>query len=143
MPKILLLVHVEETFRRFFTPNLLDNIADAVESGEFDEVIHFTSNVNDDTPVEEIAHLMDEDVCWGWGYEPEVFEHQPEEIPHVIESIGHAWTWVPPELREWADRLRGSDIVLGGGYHCECLADMESVFRHLNIDYVRRQELIY
>lgn len=143
MRKVLLLVHVEETFRSYFRPGMLEMIADAIGEGEFDEVIHFTSNINDEQPVEEIACLVDEDVSWSWGYEPEVFETQPEELPFLIESSGHDWTWVPPELRQWASRLRASKVYLGGGCDSECLADMESVLRHLQVDYERRREFIY
>lgn len=143
MTKVLLLVHVEETFRKFFSDDLLNNIEKAINNGEFDEVIHFTSGINNEEPVEEITTLVDEEIDWGWGYEPEVFENQPHELEHVIESIGHEYTWIPPELRERASRLKNCHVTLGGGYHAECLADMVAVLNHLDIPFDYRREFVY
>jgi hypothetical protein len=141
--RILLLVHLEETFRHHFDDDLLLSISNAIESKEFDRVIHFTSHINDDEPVFELAALVDDCVQWGWGYEPEVFDVDSEDREFVIESSGHDWTWVPPELREMKGLLQSSHITLGGGYDGECLADMESVLLHLEIPFIRRREFIY
>lgn len=141
--KVLLLVHVEETFREWFRPDMLDRIVEAIDGEEYDRVFHFTSFVNDENPVDEIVNLMDRCIQWGWGYEPEVFSDEDKEREHVIASHGHDYTWVPPELREWASWLKEADVTLGGGCDGECLADMESVLHHLNIPYTRRYEFIY
>lgn len=141
--RILLLVHIEETFRKFFDDDMLCRITEAIDNEEYDKVYHFTSGINDFEPVEEIRSHINEFVDWAWGYEPEAFEHDPDELQHIIESSGHEYTWVPPELRDSAEWLRHTDITIGGGYDGECLTDMECVLRHLEIPYKRRRDFIY
>lgn len=133
---ILLLVHVEETFRSHFPKGYLSKLRRACREAPL--VWHATSQVNDYEPVEEIADLVRFQFPWGWGYEPEVFATAPQELKWVIPSRGHSFTWVPPELRRFSDR-----VSLGGGCDSECLEDMRAVLRHRKISFRERPTLIY
>jgi hypothetical protein len=139
--KILVLVHVEETFRRFFWPGFLKNIRRYIKNGNFNEVIHFTSHINDYDPVDEILPLITRHEEWSWGYEPEVF-HERKERQWCIKSIGHEYTWVPPIFRN-RNIWKRTHIYLGGGYNYECLADMESVLRYQRIKYLKCDRIVY
>jgi hypothetical protein len=132
--KTLILVHVENTFRRFFPDGFIRNLRLLLPRYH---VIHATSCINDYDPIEEIADLVDEKIDWGWGYEPEVFNE--DERRFLIESSGHEWTWIPPELR--SSRFR--DVRLGGGCNGECLTDMECVLRHQKIRYRLLPSIVY
>jgi hypothetical protein len=140
--KSLLLVHVEESFRDHFPNAMLKGIVDAIKDKEFDEVIHFTSFIADCSPVYEIDGLIDEVVQWGWGYTPEMFNNEKQR-KHVIPASGHIWTYVPKYLRDEKVRLRSVEITLGGGLAVSCLADMESVLKHLNLPYQIRKEFTF
>jgi hypothetical protein len=138
--KILLLVHIEETFRHFFPKGMTRRIIK--HAGKFDKIIHFTSHVNDDSPVKELIPVINEVHEWGWGYEPECFEYAEEEIKFVIPALGHKYTWIPPILRD-TSWLKGSKVYLGGGYNSECLQDMVDILRHMNINYKKIHSFIY
>lgn len=138
--RILLLVHVEETFRCLFNGQILRNIVRAVKSGNYRRVIHATSNIDDWEPISELAPYVDETIDWGWGYEPAMFTDRIERkwvIP--ADNSLHEYTWVPPQLRGWS---RGP-VTLGGGCDGECLADMEACLKYVGISYRRARSLIY
>ena len=135
--KTLFLVHIEETFRNRFDDDMIDNIIKS--AALYDQVIHFTSMVNDEEPVEELQPYITKEIQWGWGYEPACFEYDKEELDYLIDSLGHEFTWIPPYLRNYNIR----EVDLGGGCDGECLTDMESVLSHLNIDYNRKMKFIY
>ena len=139
--KILFLVHIEETFRKFFErkEDYIENIIN--KSEEYDRVYHFNSCIDDLETVEELRHIITDEIDWGWGYEPECFESNPEERKFLILSSGHEYTWIPPELRsfDW-DNV---EISLGGGCDGECLADMESILDELGVDYNFLYEMVY
>lgn len=137
----LLLVHIEDGFRKFFPRNMIDRLVSSLDAGEYDRVIHFTSHITNEQPIYELDTLIDEEVEWGWGYEPEGF--RKHDLPFVIRSSGHDWTYVPLWLRTAKAWLTEANITLGGGYDGECLADMESVLRHLDIPYKRELNFIY
>lgn len=139
--KVLILVHVEETFRKYFGDNLLPEIEKAIHRNHFDRIIHCTSNLNDDQPVYEIANLVDTQIDWAWGYEPDVFPKQEQQF--VIESKGHEYTWIPPFLRDAQYWLKSAKVTLGGGCEAECLADMESVLDYLNIPFQKQRKFVY
>lgn len=137
--KVLLLVHIEETFRNRLSDGLIKKIINFAR--KCDKVIHFTSCVNDYEPIYELQPYITESVQWGWGYEPECFETAEEELEYLIESSGHEYTWIPPELRD--NPFKNDKVYLGGGCDGECLADMESVLSFVNVDFDKRNELVY
>lgn len=157
--KVLILTHVEEAFRECFGPDLLDNIVSAAEG--YDRVVHMTSHVENDAPVEEIRHVIGSEIEWGWGYKPKMFHNcmvscgmcgttsgmqmewnYPRDCAWLIESLGHLYTWVPPELRtrNWIHR---SEVHIGGGFNSECLEDLRAVLDHVGIEYHDEYDLIY
>ena len=139
MARVLLLVHVEESFRSSFPPGYAARIRKFARRK--DRVIHCTSHVGDDRPISEILDVVGEEIDWAWGYEPESFDG--DEKGHVIRTYGnhHEWTWVPPELRRW--KPGDHSITLGGGCDAECLDDMRAVLRHLGLPYREARSLVY
>lgn len=140
--KILLLVHCEEPFRKFFHKMFVPNLVRECRSKQYGKVIHCTSHVESDQPIKQIRPYIDEEIEWSWGYEPEsfYFEHDKKFIIHS-KSDAHEYTWIPPEFRNGF--FRGKNVCLGGGYHSKCLADMESVLEHLNVSYKKLNHIIY
>ena len=136
----MVLVHIENTFRHLFPAGFIKNIHRYVKLGNFDQVIHFTSYINDECPINEISCLIDREIEWAWGYEPEMFNKK--ERKWLIQSSGHEYTWIPPIFRnknEW----RKTHIYLGGGYESECLADMKSILDKQRIKYLKCHRIIY
>jgi hypothetical protein len=140
--KILILVHVEETFRRngYLKDDTIWAIVDGINKGDFDRVIHMTSGIEDYKPIDDIAHMVDEEIEWGWGYEQDHFVEK-EEADWIIESWGHEKTWVPPEFRNGGSA--NTEVFLGGGYDGECLADFQAVLEHVGIPYTLVREMVY
>lgn len=131
---VLLLVHVEETFRKHFPDAMyVQRLIHSCKARKYDKVIHCTSMINDDHPILEIVDLIDMEIDWAWGYEPDLFDG--EEADWLIESHYslHDWTWCPTELRN--GQLDDCVVWLGGGHYCECLADMAAVLEHLGVEY--------
>lgn len=111
-----------------------------VEACQEHTVWHATSFVDSEEPIPEIADLVNRTFTWGWGYEPEMFTGPSrKEREWLIDSRGHSYTWVPPELRDRPFRA----VKLGGGADLECLQDMREVLAHVGIDYVDQPELIF
>jgi hypothetical protein len=143
-PSVLFLVHVEETFRRFFPDPLYPlRLRRACTARKYDKVFVMVSGVNDDIPIPEVESVTHDTqwLSWGWGYEKECFN--ADEQQWVIPSTGHEWTWVPTELREMAGNLQNSKVFIGGGYHSECLQDFRDVLTHLSIPFKDIDGLIY
>ena len=143
-PNLLLLVHVEESFRYLFPDSMyVKRLIRACKCRKYRRVIHCTSLVNDDHPIEKIRYLVTEEVDWGWGYEPCIWAEDDPEREWVIESPYslHEHTWVPTEFRNGF--FDGYDVYLGGGYSAECLADMEAVLNHLGIAYEKVRGYVY
>ena len=138
--KVLLLVHIEESFRTRFPKNLLMSIQSGVRRQCYDKVIHFTSFINDDECVPELERCVDKEVEWGWGYEPEMMDEK--ETPWIVPSTSpHGWTWVHPILR--SDEMKKAEILVGGGCSGECLENLEAALRHLELPYRRVEGFIY
>jgi hypothetical protein len=119
-------------------------IVRAVKRHKYDEVIHFTSYIDDFEPIKEIQSVITSSIDWGWGYDSDSFSHNEDELKWVIASYrfsAHPTTWIPPELRDWKpNQFR---ITLGGGYGGECLGDMEAILTHLILSYKKAKCLIY
>ena len=131
---ILLLVHVEETFRKHFPDAMyVQRLIQSCKARKYDRVIHCTSMLEDMAPIQEIADLIDTEIDWAWGYEPDIFDD--DEIKWIIPAPNslHDWTWCPLELRD--GQLNDCIVWLGGGHYSECLADMVAVLEHLGIKY--------
>lgn len=156
--KVLILCHVEELFRKHFPGDMLEQICE--RRSEFDHIIHMTSEIENDHPVDELCRIVDEEIVWAWGYEPEAFceicdepaEHngdvclcadcggEPVWVTRTQFSA-HEWTWIPPEMRN--GRFKNAEVFLGGGYDGECLADMEEILKTLGVPFRRVEEFIY
>lgn len=134
----LILVHVEETFRHLFPHNFVQMLRWQLPRYY---VVHATSMVNDMHPIDEIRDLVDEQIEWGWGYEPEMFGE--DERSWLIPSNGHEWTWVPPELRGHRILHGQKQLRLAGGFESECLADMEAVLDNQGFEYKKLRSLVY
>jgi hypothetical protein len=156
--KILILCHIEETFRKHFPNGMLDAIIE--QSSQYNRVIHMTSEVCDDEPVEELRWIVDEEIAWGWGYEPRATceycygaaKHDSQTCLCVdcggeetwiikVDYSVHEWTLVPEELRN--GRFENAEITIGGGYDGECLADLEAVLEYMDVPYRRERDFIY
>lgn len=139
--KVLILVHVEEMFRRFFPEMYVSRLVKACKSKKYNEVICIVSEVDDYDPIAELSGLRHSRIAWGWGYEPSMFEE--EEAPWVISdpNLIHEHTWVPVKLRD--GRLNNAEVFLGGGCDGECLADMEAVLERLAVPFRRVPGYIY
>ncbi len=132
----LLLVHIEDNFRKHWPDFYLETLTDYMKKYD-GPIIHCTY----EKPSDIIKPFLTGEIYWGWGYEPEVFENQPDEVPWVIESSSwaHEYTWIPHELRHWTE----GPVLLGGGAIGECLQDMVCVLNHMNIHYEKVRKLIY
>lgn len=142
--KILFLVHVEDTFRRFFPdPDYPLRLAEACRSGEYDVVWVMVSNIDDDEPIYEVREHVGHHqwIDWAWGYEPSMFEGK--ERKYVIDALGHEFTWIPPEIRDMEQDLKKAKVYVGGGYDSECLQDFCDILDHLGIDYEKMYDCIY
>jgi len=141
------LVHVEENFRKYFPDTMyVPRLIRSCKAHKYDVVIHCTSGIQDMSPIPEIADLVDEEIEWGWGYEPDMFHPDDageEAAKWLIESHYslHEWTWVPPEF--WDGRFKDCVIHLGGGCYCECMADMAAVLEYVGIEFYIVDGLTY
>jgi len=143
---VLFLVHVENTFRKFFPDEMYVNrLIRACQAKKYDKVFILVSNVNDYAPIDELAEITGryQWIDWGWGYDPECFSHDPEELAWVIPAYGHEYTWVPNELRDMADELKRSNVFVGGGYESECLQDWLDCLDHFDIPFKKIHGYIY
>ncbi len=142
--RVLFLVHVENSLVHLMPRGYLHDVCKHIDSSDYDRVYHFSSGLGltGDDVVDELKGWIDEEIDWAWGYEPEVFEHNPEELPYVIESSGHDYTWIPPFLRD-SSLWNGVDITLGGGCDSECLQDMVCVLNHQQIAFNKVRNLVY
>ena len=141
---MLILVHIEESFRQHFPDSMYAlRLIRACKCGKYNRVIHCTSFVQDDRPIAELCNLITEEIDWGWGYEPCIWNRDDSEREWVIESLYslHEWTWVPTELRNGL--LDSYNVYLGGGCSGECLADMEAVLEHLDVPFKKVYGYIY
>lgn len=139
---LLLLVHVEEMFRDCITEEHICEMKRACHGADY--VVHFTSHVQDDNPIREIADLVDQQITWSWGYSPgEYMFLNSQEEEHLICSLGHGYTWIPPELRDKRFWSRWDTVRLGGGADGSCLADMEAILDYLEVEHKREMEIIY
>ena len=139
---ILFLVHVEEMFRNYFPDSLYTSrLVRACTCQKYDQIFHMTSCVDDDHPIEELVNCprMPQLIDWGWGYEPDMFND--EEKKWVIESSGHDFTWIPPELRTM--NFSNVNVFIGGGSEAECLADFESVLESIGVAFTKINGYVY
>ena len=142
---ILFLVHIEDAMRPCMSPRYPERVAEVVFAAEYDRVYAMTSGFEHDPYIWEIGGVVTAEIEWAWGYEPEAFEDQPKELPWLIESAGHEYTWVPPELRNLARLLRLPDVsvTVGGGVDGECLTDFCCVLDHLEVEYQVDRAIVY
>ena len=139
---MLILVHVEDSFRKFFPKMYVQRLIRSCKSSKYNKIIHMTSHIDSDEPIKEIRKFIDQEIDWAWGYEPFFFEDDEDEKCWVVEHGGiHEYTWVPPEFRN--NLLSNYNVFLGGGYHGECLADMEEVLKYLETNYTLVHGLVY
>ena len=140
MAKLLLIVHVEESFRGYFDDTYIERLVETCND-EGTTVVHLTSCILDFEPIHELEYLIDKEIEFRYGYHPNYFEDE-EEDQWIIPSNGHEYTWVPNEFR--TNYLEGwSEIMLAGGSDSSCLQDMQEVLNFLEVDYERRVDIIY
>ena len=140
---ILFLVHIEEMFRDSFPYyDYPSRVVKIIESNQFDEIYLLCSTIESihPQPIEELRYFNFPTIEWSWGYEPCMFDDDDEKS-WVIQSYGHEYTWIPPELR--TSRFDYANIFVGGGYESECLEDFVNILDHLNLKYEKVRELIY
>lgn len=136
MIQTLFVVHVEEMFRGFFGKMYVNRLRSAVLSDRYNRVVYLNSGIDSPDRIEDLSDLPGEDMEWGWGYEPPMFEHDEEELKWCIPAplSPHEWTWVPPELREITQGHLGA-VTVAGGARGECLQDFIHVLRYLKIQH--------
>lgn len=140
---LLIIVHMEESFRDYDFEKAVKSLCREIRSGKYDRIVHCTSNITDFETIPELKYLIDDELDWGWGYEPDCFDEDEQEW--VLDASGqsyHEYTWVHPEMRDPAF-FEGYEVFLAGGCSGECLADMEVVLDHLEISYIREENAIY
>lgn len=141
MTNTLLLVHVQNGFRQYFPNDMyIPRLVKAVHAKKYQNIVHMTSDFDDDTIICELKGKVHREINWSWGYYPFQFEDESEE-EWVIPSSGHEFTWIPPEFRNGF--LDNTKIFLGGGADGECLTDMESIMSYMKIPYQRVEGYIY
>lgn len=142
---ILFLVHIEHGMLPCMQVGYPERVAEIVDAATYSRVYHMSSWIGSDAHLDAIAGVVTATIDWGWGYEPDKFEDEPEELPWLIESSGHEYTWVPPELRDLARLLRspGVCVTVGGGHEYECMEDFLCVLDHLEIEYQVDHDLVY
>jgi hypothetical protein len=151
MDKVLFLVHIEDSFRKFFDDEFISGILERAD--EFDRIIALVSYVDDEDIIEELQGIVHEKWEWGWGYEPMkdcynldcvINERCSCDWDYIIETVNsaHDYTWIPPEIRE-KENWQNKELFVAGGYDGECLADWESVLGYLELPYNRCNEMIY
>lgn len=128
----LFVVHVEETFSRLWHRTYLISLRSLIKRSIFNRVIFLNSHIEKDGRMEALLDLRGEDWEWAWGYEPEMFEDQPEEQKWVVPAHQGLYTWVPPQMRGVKQGNFGAVSVLGGAKD-ECLACWCSVLEHCHI----------
>lgn len=135
-PRLLILVHMEETYRDLFRRNMIPNLVHHIKTTDYARVIHLHSGCPNFSAVEELDGLVEE-IYWTWGYEDDM----GLEEDYLITSLGHAYTYIEPKLRN----IRYSDysVFIGGGCHGECLADLETILMHYKVPYTRLHRYIY
>lgn len=135
MRPLLILVHIEDSFRYIFPEMYIPRVVKAARNHQ---TIHFTSYIDNFHPIEELSRFVDREVIWGWGHHPDMFDADEQEW--VIPSNSpHEWTHVPVDLRH----LKNQNIILGGGAAGECLANMEACLDFLNLSYRKVDGLVY
>jgi hypothetical protein len=90
---------------------------------------------------------------YGYGWEPEQFEDAEylderyySENDSILIPVSNAyycerWALINDEVREWLPS-KTDNVFICGAFEGECLADLESVLDHCNIEYSRINELI-
>jgi len=140
---MLMLVHVENYFRDCFPNELyVARLIKAVRAKKYDKVVHITSNYHDYEPICELQGKFHKEIEWSWGYTPDYFKDEPEELKWVIHSNGgYGYTWIPLEFRNGF--FDNTIVYLGGGCDGKCLEDMETILKHLHVTYKRMEGYIY
>jgi len=135
--KTVFVVHCEELFRNNVPPDFPGRVAELIKG--FDQVISLESMLDSNGPLEEFHHLISRTWDWGWGYDPDMFEGA--ELDWCIESSGHQYTWVPPEVRERA--WQWGEVWVAGIFMGECLQDWCDVLDNVGIEYNLLREAIH
>lgn len=140
---VLMLVHIEDDFRRFFPdPLYTSRVMRSVDAKKYDRVIVLYSEITD--IIWEVRSPRAEIWSWGWGYYPGVDYLGEGENDWIIPSnSSHEWTWVPPELRENQCDLKMCNIYVGGGWRWECLQDWLDVLDYMHLPYKLVDGLVY
>ncbi len=121
-------------------PCIESTLYDILRKETYDRVIVLSSGM-DDIPITPIRFNNLETWEWSWGYDPEQMTEAEE--AWVIPSLGHEWTWVPPQLRNNMRTFKAAEIFIGGGFESECLQDWVDVLNYMKLDYTKVRELIF
>ena len=135
---VLFVVHCETMFEYLMSDSFHSRLAEEVYGGGYTRVIVLESGlIGDDN--ERLPYLFGsriESEDWSWGYEPFMFEDDPEEAQYVIEgSAAHEWTWVPHFIRDNLEYWRGMEVYVAGGCDYACLEDWRCVLNHMDIEF--------
>jgi len=144
-PNVLFLVHVEEMFRDYFPDEMFVNrLIRSTQANKYDSVFCLCSGLDaNPEPIRELVcqPRSPQIIEWGWGYEPECFDHDEDEKSWVIPALGHEYTWIPEELR--TSRYDNANIFVGGGCESECLQDFVDILDYLKLGFEKIRGLIY
>ena len=136
--KLLLLCHVEESFRHLFPDMYVQRLVQACQQPGY-RVVHLTSGIYDDHPIKELLPYVNQEIDFAWGYNQYQFRDDESELRWVINSKSpydnHAYTWVPYEFRKPSFFRGYEEIITGGGCYLECYADFTSVLDALGVQY--------
>ena len=145
MRNVLFLVHVEEMFRDHFPDRMFINrLIRSTQANKYNEVYCLCSGIDAfPEPIRELQcqPRLPQMIEWGWGYEPEQFDHDEDEKSWVIPAYGHEYTWIPNELR--TSHFNSAKIFVGGGCESECLQDFIDILDHLALDFEKIRGLVY
>lgn len=154
MQNILFLVHIQEEFRRFFPDPLYPlRVRRSAMAKKYTQVISLVADIDTLDAIPELETVpFVKKWYWSWGYEKDMFcyancqeecHEEDCEGKYVIESYGHEYTYIPPQLRAMLPELRQARIFIGGGYASECLEDWRAVLMACDLEFTEIRGLIY
>lgn len=143
MKKLLLVVHPGLAHLRFWDHDTIKAIEDPSWLDDYSRVVVLTDEELCGETVSTIEAAATDTIQWGWGYDPECFTEDcdKEDAEWLIRSLGHEFTWIPPELRDF--RFKDYAVSICGGADAECLEDMRAILRHLEIAWTVEERFIY
>lgn len=136
---VLFVVHCETMFEEHMSQDFHSKLAEEVYGGGYTRVIVLESSFVGDGENDRLPYLFGsriESEEWSWGYEPDMFEDDQEELPYVVPGCWqHEWTWVPPFIRDNPEYWRNVEVYVAGGCDGECLEDWRCVLNHMDIPF--------